>query len=156
MRPAWSRDGTQVAYYSTRSGKPAIYVRAANGIGVERRLWEGGAAVAATDWTPDSKSLVLEDRSAATGRTRLMLLPLDGKEPAILLELPNASAYFGQCFLGRAMDCLPVRRIRQERDLHFVFSQAGGETADFGRGRQRSRTGGATERLSIMSPRTEN
>jgi hypothetical protein len=24
-----------------------------------------------------------------------MLLPLDGKEPAILLELPNASAYFG-------------------------------------------------------------
>jgi Tol biopolymer transport system component len=96
MRPAWSRDGTELAYYSTRSGKPAVYVRAANGMGMEQKLWEGGAALAVTDWTPDSKSLVLEDRSADTGRTRLLLLPLDGKSPSPLLELPNASLYNAQ------------------------------------------------------------
>jgi Tol biopolymer transport system component len=87
-----------VAYYSMRSGKPAVYVRAANGMGVEQKLWEGTAALAVTDWTPDSKNLVLEDRSPATGRTRLLLFPLDGKdkEPATLLEVPNASTYFAQ------------------------------------------------------------
>jgi hypothetical protein len=97
MRPVWSRDGTQMAYYSTRSGKPTVYVKAANGMGVEKKLWEGTAAVGVTDWTPDSKSLVLEDRSVATGRTRLLLLPLDdGKEPTVLLEVPSASVYSAQ------------------------------------------------------------
>jgi len=96
MSPVWSRDGTQLAYFSTRSGKPDVYVRAANGMGVEQRLWEGGAALRATDWTPDSKSLVLEERPAATGRTRLLLFPLDGKEPTPLLEVPNASVYAAQ------------------------------------------------------------
>jgi eukaryotic-like serine/threonine-protein kinase len=95
LRPAWSRDGTQVAYYSMRTGKPAAFIKAANGMGVERMLWEGPAAIAVTDWTPDSKSLVLEDRSLTTGRTRLLLLPLDGtnKEPAVLLEVPGANVY---------------------------------------------------------------
>jgi Tol biopolymer transport system component len=92
-RPIWSRDGSQVAYYSTRSGKPTVYIKAANGMGVEQRLWEGSAAIAVCDWTPDSKALVLEDRSAATGRTGLKLLPLDGKEPTPLLDAPNASIY---------------------------------------------------------------
>jgi len=98
MRPVWSRDGTQVAYYSIRSGKPAVYIKAANGMGVEQKLWEGTAGVAVTDWTPDSKSLVLEDRSVTTGRTRLLLLPVDGtnKEPPVLLEVPNASVYSAQ------------------------------------------------------------
>jgi hypothetical protein len=97
MRPVWSRDGTQMAYYSTRSGKPTVYVKAANGMGMEKKLWEGTAAVGVTDWTPDSKSLVLEDRSVATGRTRLLLLPLDdGKEPTVLLEVPSASVYSAQ------------------------------------------------------------
>jgi len=91
MRPAWSRDGTQVAYYSTRSTTPSVYVKAVNGMGVEQKVWEGGAFVVVSDWTPDSKALILEDRSTATGRTRLMTLPLDGKDRAVLLEVPSAS-----------------------------------------------------------------
>ena len=95
LRPVWSRDGTQVAYYSTRSAKPSVYIKASNGMGVEQRIWEGGAYIIVSDWTPDSKALILEDRSTATGRTRLMTLPL-GKDPTVLLEVPGASVYSPQ------------------------------------------------------------
>ena len=99
VRPVWSRDGTQVAYFSTRSAKPSVYIKAANGMGVEQKIWEGGSSLASLvvgDWTPDAKALIIEDRSTVTGRTRLMTLPLDGKDPAVLLEVPSASLYAPQ------------------------------------------------------------
>ena len=74
----------------------AIKILPANGMGVERKVWEGGAYLTVSDWAPDSKSLILENRSAATGRTSLMLLPLDGKDPTPLIEVPNANVVGGQ------------------------------------------------------------
>ena len=95
--PVWSRDGTKIAYYSTRSGKPVIYVKAVDGMGLEQKIWEPTIGGSANDWTPDSKILIVQERSAATGRIRLVLVPADGKgQPTTLLETPNASVSSAQ------------------------------------------------------------
>jgi eukaryotic-like serine/threonine-protein kinase len=97
IRPVWSHDGTTVAYYSSRSGKPAIYSKAANGMGEERKLWDPAVGAGVEDWTLDSKNLILGERSATTGRTRLVLFPAEGKgEPTLLLEVPGASLAFAR------------------------------------------------------------
>jgi len=66
--PAWSPDGTRVAYWSDRTGEYELYVRSADGSGTERRVttdgadeptWRYGAV-----WSPDSTKLAYGDRKA--------------------------------------------------------------------------------------------
>jgi len=92
MQPVWSRDGTAVAYDSLRSGQPAVYLKPSDGMGEERELWEPPLGAAVNDWTLDSKTLILQERSQASGKYRLLLFPADGKAgPAPLLELQGAN-----------------------------------------------------------------
>jgi len=92
MRPVWSRDGTRVAYYSTRSGRPVVYVKATSGMTMEQKIWEPALAGLVNDWTLDSKALILQERDPSAGKWRLVLLRLDGKgTPAPLLETPGAN-----------------------------------------------------------------
>lgn len=66
--PAWSPDGSQVAYWSDRTGEYELYVRAADGSGEERRVTTDGA----TDpvwrydarWSPDGTELAYGDHGA--------------------------------------------------------------------------------------------
>jgi serine/threonine protein kinase len=89
--PVWSRNGAEVAYVSTRSGKPVIYVKGANGMALEQKIWEPAIAARATDWTPDSKALILQER-ASTMKWRLALFPLGAKgAPEPLVEVPGAN-----------------------------------------------------------------
>jgi Tol biopolymer transport system component len=86
--PVWSRDGQNLTYVSTRSGKWVVYVKPANGMGVERKVWEPELTGYPSDWTLDSKNLIVVDRSPATGRNRLSLVPADGAgKPGPLLEV---------------------------------------------------------------------
>ena len=92
FNPAWSRDGEKLAYTSTRSGKFDIYLKSSNGMGVEQKLWETVFPASAEDWTLDSKTLIMHDRTASSGKIRLNLLPADGDgEPTMLLEVPGAN-----------------------------------------------------------------
>ena len=91
MWPVWSRDGAQVAYVSTRSGKPVVYVKAANGMAVEQKVWEPAIAAIATDWTIDSKALIVQER-ASKMKWRLAVFPLGGGGPSqLLVEVQGAN-----------------------------------------------------------------
>jgi eukaryotic-like serine/threonine-protein kinase len=90
--PVWSHDSTKIAYSSTRSGKPVTYVKSANGMGLEQKLWEPAFSATPNDWTLDSKTLTEQDRAQAGAKARLLMVPADGKgEPTTLLEVPGAN-----------------------------------------------------------------
>src|SRR5579864_1182861 len=101
LHPVWSRDGTQIAYISVRSGRPVVYVKSANGMAAEQKVWDPSLALGAhawtssvrvDDWTLDSKGLILQAASTATGKVRLVLLRLDEKaEPKALIEAQDAN-----------------------------------------------------------------
>jgi len=90
--PVWSPDGTQIAYDSIRSGKPVLYIKSVNGMGLEQKIWEPAFSCTANDWTIDSKTLIVQDRSQVGGKARLLTVRADGKgEPTTLLEVPGAN-----------------------------------------------------------------
>jgi len=95
--PVWSHDCAKIAYSSTRSGKPVTYVKSANGMGLEQKLWEPNFSATPNDWTLDSKTLIEQDRSQAGAKSRLLMVPADGKaEPTELLEVPGANVVFSR------------------------------------------------------------
>ncbi len=60
--PAWSPDGTTLAYVSDRSGEYELYLRPADGGGQERRLTDGlGGWIYGLTWSPDSKNLLVSN-----------------------------------------------------------------------------------------------
>ena len=90
--PVWSHDSAQIAYSSIRSGKPVLYVKSVNGMGLEQKIWEPSFFGTANDWTLDSRTLIVQDRSQAGAKTRLRMVRADGKgESTTLLEVPGAN-----------------------------------------------------------------
>ncbi len=62
----WSPDGKWISYLSDRSGEYEIYVRAADGTGVERQVTKGASAWRFTpQWSPDSTKLAYSDKDHA-------------------------------------------------------------------------------------------
>ena len=55
--PAWSPDGSQVAYVALRSGSFGLYRKASNGEGTEELLYRGSAPMTITDWSMDGRFL---------------------------------------------------------------------------------------------------
>jgi len=95
--PVWSRDGAKIAYSSTRSGKPVTYVKSANGMGLEQKVWEPAFAATPNDWTLDSKTLIEQDRPQAGAKARLLMVRADGTgEATTLLEVPEANVVFSR------------------------------------------------------------
>jgi Tol biopolymer transport system component len=85
--PAWSRDGTRIAFTSTRS---------LQGVGIYARATAGGDSdtllVAPTpeetfpsDWSPDGRTLVFQRRTEKTGWD-VWALPLAGGTPSPLIQ----------------------------------------------------------------------
>ncbi len=60
-KPAWSPDGTSIAFASDREGSPAIYVMKADG-SVMARLPTGVGVFSAPAWSPDSTRLAFNCR----------------------------------------------------------------------------------------------
>jgi len=72
--PAWSPDGSQIAYISDQSGEEEIWVVPQDGSGPAERLTEGGKAFRyRPDWSPDGKSMAFSDKDG-----RLFVLTVAG------------------------------------------------------------------------------
>ena len=55
--PAWSPDGSQVAYVALREGYFGLYRRASDGAGAEELLYKNSAPMTLTDWSQDGRFL---------------------------------------------------------------------------------------------------
>ncbi|MFE8604657.1 TolB family protein [Archangium violaceum] len=124
FEPSVSPDGTQVAFVSSRTGDPEIYVMKADGTDV-RRLTSFHKEDMAPKWSPDGKWIAfLSDRE---GRVRVFVVKPDGTD----LRAVSGSQQTGEerepvwspdgkklAFVGRAKD---------EKSRIWVADMAGGE-----------------------------
>jgi dipeptidyl aminopeptidase/acylaminoacyl peptidase len=74
--PAWSPDGTQVAYVALRDGYFGLYRKSSNGRGDEELLFKNSAPMTLTDWSQDGKYLTYFSADLSGGG--LYALPLAG------------------------------------------------------------------------------
>lgn len=79
--PIWSPDGRRVVFSSDRAGANDLYVKTTDGRKDPELVFARNGPQVATDWSPDSKWLVVEDNSRDTGRD-LWVVPLDGTDQA--------------------------------------------------------------------------
>ncbi len=86
LAPAWSPDGSRVAY--TCGQLRSLCLRPASGAGNEVVLLTSDAAKLVDDWSPDGRFLLYEEVSRRT-TADLWLLPLAGeRRPALYLQTP--------------------------------------------------------------------
>ncbi len=76
--PAWSPDGTRIAYFSDESGEYALYVRPQDGLGEVRKIDLGNppSFFYAPTWSPDSKKIAYSDK-----RLNLWVVDLERPTP---------------------------------------------------------------------------
>ena len=88
--PAWSPDGSQIAYYSDQSGEYEIYLVAADGSGPARQLtrdsrtWRFPAR-----WSPDGKKLLFADKNQDLQFIEISNGNLTGVDRASLYDLTH-------------------------------------------------------------------
>jgi Tol biopolymer transport system component len=87
-RATWSPNGEYIAYKSTKSGTPQIYLKHMAGTGEEELLTTGSADKDSTSWTPDSKEVVVQIQSDETGWD-IYTIPISGDhKPRLLVGGP--------------------------------------------------------------------
>src|SRR5262245_9573863 len=74
--PAWSPDGSQIAYTALRQGSYGLYRKASNGEGAEELLYKSNAPLTLTDWSQDGRYLTYF--SSDLGGGGIYALPLAG------------------------------------------------------------------------------
>ncbi len=76
--PAWSPDGTRIAYFSDASGEYALHVRNQDGLGEARAIALGAppSFFYAPTWSPDGKKIAYSDK-----RLNLWVVDLDRPTP---------------------------------------------------------------------------
>jgi Tol biopolymer transport system component/endonuclease YncB( thermonuclease family) len=91
--PAWSPDGTELAFTSTRDGNPEIYVMRADGTGVRRLTDDPGDDTDPT-WSPDGATIAFT--STRSGVANVWSMGADGSgqrdltnTPAETISTPN-------------------------------------------------------------------
>jgi hypothetical protein len=75
--PAWSPDGTMIAFTSDRTGRSGIYIMRADGTQT-RRLSISRDGDVRPSWSPDGRKIVF----ARSGQGRLYVIGADGRHPA--------------------------------------------------------------------------
>jgi len=78
--PAWSPDGSRIAFASDRFGPEDIFVKSVNGAAAETVVLKGGALFKEpTSWSADGKTIVFEQPDPKTGWD-IFLVSADGTE----------------------------------------------------------------------------
>jgi Tol biopolymer transport system component len=85
--PVWSPDGRRVAYASDQGTLPKIYVRNASGTGAEEVLVPGDTRPFATDWSRDSRHVLLMTNGGPT-RMDVWSYDVEGRVAAPLMASP--------------------------------------------------------------------
>jgi Tol biopolymer transport system component len=83
--PAWSPDGTRIAFYSERDGNAEIYVMNADGTDA-RRLTNSPADEGYPGWSPDGRSITFD--SDRDGDFEIYAMNADGTNVQALTEHP--------------------------------------------------------------------
>jgi eukaryotic-like serine/threonine-protein kinase len=74
--PVWSRDGTRIAFASTRyESSITMYQKASNGVGAEEPLLADNVSRLPSDWSPDGRFLLYETTLATFGNTDVWVWP---------------------------------------------------------------------------------
>ena len=77
---AWSPDGAQVAYSSTRGGTSEVWLQAADGSGEPQQLTQfGGGSTDLESWSPNGDVLAFHHHGSVT--TDLFMIPLGTADP---------------------------------------------------------------------------
>ncbi|MGB7282448.1 MAG: PDZ domain-containing protein [Candidatus Acidiferrum sp.] len=81
--PAWSPDGTRIAYFSDETGEEALYVKNQNGQGEPQKIDLGtpGSFFFFPTWSPDSKKIAYTDK-----RLNLWYVDLEKKTPVKVFQ----------------------------------------------------------------------
>jgi Tol biopolymer transport system component len=74
--PAWSPDGSRVAYVGLRQGAYGLYQKASSGEGAEELLYKSNAPLVLNDWSMDGRYLTYY--STDLGGGAIFALPLSG------------------------------------------------------------------------------
>ena len=88
--PAWSPDGTRIAFESLLDGRRSIWVMQTDGQGL-RRLTDGTGTDSAPSWSPDgSRIAFMSDRD---GNSEIYVMNGDGTSPRRLTDLPGQDGF---------------------------------------------------------------
>jgi tricorn protease len=81
--PAWSPDGTKIAYFSDESGEEQLYIKNQNGQGEAQKIDLGtpGSFFFFPTWSPDSKKIAYTDK-----RLNLWYVDLEKKAPVKIFQ----------------------------------------------------------------------
>jgi len=136
--PAFSPDGTRIAFASLRSGNREIYVSNRDGSNTLQLTTFGGPAVASPSWSPNGKHLAFI--VASRGSVHLYTVGSDGGAPTLIHSDPFAVTSVGAS---------PLNWSRDGHWIYFVSRRSGSiqswKTAVTGRAAvQVTRNGGLT------------
>jgi tricorn protease-like protein/C-terminal processing protease CtpA/Prc len=82
--PAWSPDGKSIAYFADTTGEYELYVMGADGKGEAKRITTDGTCYrTGITWSPDSKKLVIGDKTGA-----IYLVELEGNKVTLIDRNP--------------------------------------------------------------------
>jgi Tol biopolymer transport system component len=88
MNPAWSTDGSRVAFSSARRGRRDIWEKAASGVGEERLLLGSDIEKNVEYWSPDGRFLLF-NILGGDGTRQVWALPREGEQkPFVALSGP--------------------------------------------------------------------
>ena len=93
--PAWSPDGSRIAYLSGQSGSSQVWVMNRDGSDQHQvSRWSGPGEVYYAAWLPDDSRLIVTVADNAAGVARLISQPLDGSAPSDYTEPWSGVASF--------------------------------------------------------------
>jgi Tol biopolymer transport system component len=86
----FSPDGTRIAFESTRSGSPEVWVCNVDGSQLLQLSSFGGPLTGTPRWSPDGRKIVLDSR--ASGRPELYIVSSDGGKPQLFATTPEGGS----------------------------------------------------------------